>query len=284
MSTNGVLYVAIGAQYAAEAAHSAASVKAHSPDLALTLFTDSAVSNPLFDRVVGVPPGPYDRLNKPRYLAQTPYARTLYLDTDTYACGDLQPLFTLLDRFDLAAAHGWQRIDPRDVQYMAEMVTAVPLPFAQFNSGVLLYRQGAELQQLFADWARLIQRNAELGKARGLTRVIDQSALREAVYTSTLRVATLTPEYNCRARFIGYAEGEVKILHGRHLNLEQVEAQLNRSTAQRVFMNLPNGFQVWRRSDLGGPPRGALRRLRAQLAMFLLDIVKPVRSGKAYPF
>jgi hypothetical protein len=274
MPTNGVIYIAYGEKYAAEAARSAASVKQWMPDLPITLFTDGAGAEPVFDRVVRVTAQPFKTQFKPQCLAQTLYERTLFLDTDTYVCGNLEPLFTLLERFDLAAAHGWQRMNPRDALVLSDVVTGTPLPFAQFNSGVLLYRQSAEARQFFADWETLILRNKALGKARGLARVRDQTALREAIYNSSLRVATLTPEYNCRAGHVGYLEGEVKILHGRGFDAARAAAQLNRSSAQRIFMNLPRSYQVWLRHDIKGHGMNAAERLRTQFAVFLLGRLK----------
>jgi hypothetical protein len=186
-------------------------------------------------------------------------------------------MFTLLDRFDLAAAHAWQRVDPKDWRMLTDIVEATPLAFAQFNSGVILYRRTSEVKQLLAEWARLIDRNLELGTARGLPRATDQTALREAIYASTLRVATLPPEYNCRAGYLGYLEGQVKILHGRRFDPARTAAELNRAVDERTFINLPRGVQVWLRHDADGRGRSALGRLRMRLALLALETLRPRR-------
>ena len=72
------------------------------PRLAVALCTDQAVTAPEFDRVEPVV-SPHAR-SKVDYLAETPFAETLYLDTDTRVLGDLSEMFRLLERFEMALA------------------------------------------------------------------------------------------------------------------------------------------------------------------------------------
>lgn len=269
MPGSGVLYIALGEKYAAEAARSAATVKAHTPDLSTTIFTDRAVSDPVFDNIVRVPSRAFHMRDKPDYMARTPYERTLFLDTDTFVCDDIGPLFRLLERFDFAAAHGWQRLDRSDAQHLPNVVAETPMPFAQFNSGVILYKESVEMVRVLGECVQLLDRNLEMGN--------DQTALRQAVYASSLRVATLTPEYNCRAGYAGFVSGEVKILHGRRFDAPRVAALLNRELTPRVYMNFPESFQVWARHDLRGNERSALGKLRARLAVATLGLLRSRR-------
>ena len=64
----------------------------------------------------------------------------------------------------------------------------------------------------------------------------DQPAFREALYYSKLRVATLTPEYNCRFIMPGYVDKEVKILHGKHTDLPEIAKKINSYKKKRIFM------------------------------------------------
>ena len=98
----GVLYVATGAAHTAAARASAASVRATNPWLGVAIYTDQAIAGPEFDSVAPVA-APHIRA-KVDYLPETPFAETLYLDTDTRVLGDLGDLFRLLERFDLALA------------------------------------------------------------------------------------------------------------------------------------------------------------------------------------
>ena len=98
----GVLYVATGAAHTEAARRSAASVRATNPGLGVALFTDREVLGPEFDRVEPVA-SPHIR-SKVDYLPETPFAETLYLDTDTRVLGDLGEMFRLLERFEMALA------------------------------------------------------------------------------------------------------------------------------------------------------------------------------------
>ena len=50
-----------------------------------------------------------------------------------------------------------------------------------------------------------------------------------------MRIATLTAEYNCRFPFPFFVCGTVKILHGRHPNLDDVAQKINSEKGLRVY-------------------------------------------------
>ena len=102
---------------------------------------------PEFDRVEPVI-SPHVR-SKVDYLAETPFAETLYLDTDTRVLGDLSELFRLLERFELALA---QRAHVPASPAEALWRHAVPSSFPQANGGVVLYRSSPAALGFMADW------------------------------------------------------------------------------------------------------------------------------------
>ena len=115
--------------------------------------------------------------------------------------------------------------------------TGVPDAFKESNLGVVLLRKSAVMIKVLENALAVYDR---LGK-RG--RWLDQPALRLAAYSSELRVATLTAEYNCRFANFGQICGTVKVLHGRiprgdHTEkaLDAVLARLNSVTIPRVFV------------------------------------------------
>ena len=146
----GVIYIATGEKHVAEALVSARSLKRHMPDLPVTLYTDQAVVAPDMD-VVGFAADGY--LSRIPALVGTPYERTLFLDSDTYVCGDLGGLFALLDEFDIALAHS-----PTRAIYEVE---GVPDSFPEFNAGVILYRRSARVKAALRDWAERFARFQE---------------------------------------------------------------------------------------------------------------------------
>ncbi len=206
----GVLYVASGKKYILAAMRSAQSVRQHCPPLPIHLFADYQNYDFKFDST----PEPFSSLvqidqphrrSKVEYLAQTPFERTLYLDSDTRLNTDILSMFALLERFDIALAHAHWRNHPITAR---QWTTALPDAFPQFNSGVILYRRNPATLQLLTDWQAAFE-SAQFAQ--------DQITLRELLWQSDVRIATLPPEYN--VRFIKYhylwskAEAHTKIFH-----------------------------------------------------------------------
>jgi hypothetical protein len=199
----GVVFIASGGFHAAAAAQAAQSIRATNPSLAIDLFTDAQVRPDPFDRVMKIPNG--HLRSKVDYLAASRFERTLYLDSDTRVVDNLQPLFALLDRFDIALAHSHQRRGARQNIFWRQ-----PLPeaFPQINGGVILYRQNREVQEFLESWKRAYH---EAGFKW------DQVTLRELIWNSNLRFYVLPPEYNVRyAKYLdiwSQDEATPKILH-----------------------------------------------------------------------
>lgn len=189
----GVLYVATGAVHVAAARQSALSVRAHCQALPIHIFSDAAG----LEWVARQPATPFTsigpledahRRSKVDCLARTPFDRTLYLDSDTEVCGSVDEVFDLLDRFDIALAHAHRRNHQDTLQTWR---VAIPPSFPQFNSGVMTYRSSEKVLGLLHDWQRAYR---EAGFRK------DQVTLRELLWLSDLRIATLPPEYNIRYR------------------------------------------------------------------------------------
>lgn len=222
--TRGVVYVASGRKYLEEAGHSAASVRQTNPDLPIGLVTDDeSVAPGRFDHVL--------RLKAPRQtsfdklqMVRAPWERTLFLDTDTLVHARLDSVFALLDRFDFAAV---QRSS--GYHYALE---GVPQTFPEFNSGVIAFRQGPEVEAFFRRWAELYDALAETSE-----RTFDQKSLRAALYASPLRIANLPPEYNFMPYFPGIAMTGLMITHGRPFaQLERLRRRMDRHHGRRAWV------------------------------------------------
>jgi hypothetical protein len=244
----GVIYVATGPMHVAEALISAASVKRHMPDLPITLFCNVETADPNIDQIAQIETDPSwpTSATKHTHIAASPYHQTLYLDTDTYVCGNLNDLFAILEVFDLAAAHSPTRA-------MHE-VDGVPDSFPELNTGVILFRRCAAVEALFSKWGDVFARNhdrLQRGEIRWLRPAHqrfhlpgDQGAFREALYRSTVRIATLPPEYNCRFSAPGFVDGSVKILHGRGADLSEVAARINATSTWRGYEERGGALRV----------------------------------------
>lgn len=184
-ASKGVIYITVGEAYTRQALESAASVKQHSPSIAVHLFTDQPQpQSPHLDGVTRVE-NPHNR-SKIDYIHQSPFDRTLYLDADTRIVADISHLFDLLDQFDLAIAHAHQRN-----HFPTNQPWRIPIPeaFPQMNGGVLLFRNSPETIGLLKDWQKAYHENS-FAK--------DQVTLRELIWLSKLRITILPPEYNIR--------------------------------------------------------------------------------------
>ena len=245
----GVIYIATGQKYIDEALKSAASLKALSPSLHVTMFSDREISSPYLDGTVLIDVAgtqeeqsaanmnrpekitggrqPKGIFNKVHYMGRSPYERTLFLDSDTYVAADIADLFELLDYFDIGVAHAPHRAARSPVQ--RKKFERIPASFVMMNTGVILFKKSERAAAFFSDWLRSYQEDIELFEYN------DQTSFREAVYQSELRVVTLPPEYNYRfhKRLCIYAS--LKILHGRHPNLplvaRQADAMMTRGLA-----------------------------------------------------
>ena len=212
----GVVYIAMGKKYIEEAKISAASLKAKMPNIPVTIFANQEVNEQEFDKSVVVNKSYYSFEDKVVYMYDSPYEYTLFLDTDTYICEDFSELFAILDNFDIAAVHAPTKIPG--------IVNGVPECYQQMNTGVILFKKSPEVKKFFEYWVKLYKSGEP-----------DQPSFREALFNSQLRIATLTAEYNCRFPFPFFVCGTVKILHGRHPNLDDVAQKINSEKGLRVY-------------------------------------------------
>lgn len=182
----GVVFVATGAaKYIALAERAAISVRRHCPGLPVDLFTDAPRDPGPFDRV-HVLDDPWFR-SKIDGLLRSRFARTLYMDADMLVLADMRDIFDVLDRFDVALAQDWLRNSALHHTFWRK-----PLPpaFPMFNGGLIAVRRSAATTAFLEAWKAAV-------RASGGGR--DQISLRELLWDSELRIATLPEEYNLLA-------------------------------------------------------------------------------------
>ena len=239
--TRGVCYIATREPYLSEAEHSAESIRAHHPEMPITLYAPADVPHPpIFDSAETIADPSHNFSDSNLTSQHVPYDRTLFLDTDTYVAAPLDAVFDMLDRFDIAAAQ-----DPaREGTAPHEHEHDVPATFPQYNTGVVAYRDTAGVRDLFDRWNELY--HTVDGVAYGL----NQPTFRMAAYESDLDIGTLPAEYNFRignvANKVNYACGPVVILHGRSAwwDIEQLAERLNETHERRVVIVKSGSIQV----------------------------------------
>ncbi|OOY94453.1 hypothetical protein BOW17_06375 [Solemya velum gill symbiont] len=222
--TRGVIYIATGEPYRTAAFRSAESVRKHSPDLAIDLYTDVIPEGDTpFDHI-GIVENPHPR-SKVDYLQKSRFEETLYLDSDTKVVADITGMFDLLERFDIALAHAHARNRRGTTELWR---TEIPDAFPQLNGGVILFRNSDAVNAMLKAWSDSYH-HAGFSK--------DQVTLRELLWISDLRMHILPPEYNIRySRYIDFWESweaDPKILHYAvfHNELRPKKTLLERVTA-----------------------------------------------------
>lgn len=257
MKPFGIHYIVAGPKYTEEAIISAKSARKHMPDIGLAISTTEPVPQDLFDIVEVVTPPEFsneeitseslpegkipdwipesDHLTpslyrwrktlKPRLIQNIPFEKTFYLDSDTYFCAPIYDVFQLLDKFQVAVTHAEARI--------GRAIDSIPSSFPEMGGGAIAYRRCPGVANLFARWHELYLE--DLAASPYWFRA-DQPTLRQSLYESELRIATLPPEYNCRFPYPFFACGRIKILHGHHDNFPALDALLNASEDMRVIV------------------------------------------------
>lgn len=191
MSNKGILYITAGSGFTRAALRSARSVRELMPELPIHLFHDSESAGmvehalDLGHFTSALIENPHRR-SKIDYLPQSPFERTLYLDSDTELAAPIDDVFDILDRFDVALAHAHRR---NTKQTEAVWNVEIPAAFPQFNGGVIAYRKTEAVQDFLTKWRDAFH-EANIKK--------DQVTLRELLWSGDLRIATLPPEYNIR--------------------------------------------------------------------------------------
>lgn len=219
----GILYVATGERFLAEACRSAARVRELMPGIPIALASDLEGPKELFDHHLEITEPKFNFSDKIGPLLATPFEKTVFLDTDTWLCEPVPEMFAILDRHDVAMAHAPMRFTA---------TSAVPPTFPECNSGVIAFRLNDRTRSLFALWEKLYQ---ERLTSTGV--IDDQPSLRDALWQSDVSFAALPPEYNFRFIMPTFAgRGSVKILHGRHPDYEALSTSLNKSGSLRVFL------------------------------------------------
>jgi hypothetical protein len=225
--TSGFCYVADAPRYIDEARGSIASLRKAMPETRICFVApkDFWSSDLAVDHWVELPEG-FPRGEGPvvktaAYLA--PYARVVFVDTDTYVVGDLSDLFHILDSFDLALAHeptrGWDYITP------------APHAFCELNTGVIAFRNTARVKSFFDAWQKkfLVMKSEQ-----DLTN--DQPSFRTALWEDgTLRLATLPSEFHLICGKAAAVAWGARLLHDRG-DLADMAAMINEVSGPRAFV------------------------------------------------
>ena len=172
--------------YVKEAIFSAESVKKVDPDASICLFTDTKISHKVFNEIKVVK---MSLRCKQKFLLDSPYEKTILLDTDTCVNHNIKDIFDLLDKYDLVGCHDYsrKRIFPKIPEYMK-----IPYGFSELNTGVVGYKKNDKFKLFIDLW------NQYYNKYFSVT-PWDQPSCRIALWESNINLYILPTEYNRRA-------------------------------------------------------------------------------------
>jgi hypothetical protein len=232
-SGDGVVIVATGQKYREEAEVLIQSLTSVSPDLPVTVFSDSStpVSDAPHVTTVVLPSPTFTTADKIAALALRPYRHTLLLDSDTVVLEDISGMFSVLQGCDVAAVHDtWREARPG----------SPPLVFPEPNTGVLLIDDTPAADRFLELW----EKNYVSGKETwtGPSHYSDQPACWSALWdlqcSGHLRFLALPAEFNVTIWHpVSFAQGaKPVIVHGRGRPLGIVGSSLRATADARVWV------------------------------------------------
>ena len=182
MADFGIVFAATGTTYRNLARRAARNVRQVMPDIAIDLYTDEPLDDPVFSKVVLLEYT--DHRPKMEALRRSRFRRTLYLDCDIIVLTDIIEVFEVLEKADLVGVHATFGNAPTVHQVVRQRV---PHAYRHLNSGVLGIRKSQKTDAFLRQWE---------GDFQSLKLEKDQSLMRELLYDSDLRVIVLPHEYN----------------------------------------------------------------------------------------
>lgn len=275
MNECGYLYVAAGdPKFIQEAVISATSLRVVDPTAHITLVTDKPLDGTLFDNIVVRPVAITAWKSGIAYKAKhiyqdSPYEKTLFLDTDTYFYEPCQALFGLLDYFDVCMAAA-----PADMN--EPIIDGKPLTACfPYNTGVIAFKKNERNEFLFRTWHESYEQKLREGNLR--QKEGHQPSFMEALLKSESRVYVLPSIWNARVLTYVFLNGSVKIVHCRE---EQIKEDFEKL---RKKLNVTTGIRCWdprRKQCIYRKPnlfKKIVRKMRAILPGHANDLA---RAGK----
>jgi len=196
VSTKGVIYVVYDAtgtnKFYNECSYSIQTLKQHNPNLPVTVFSDIKINSDLIENNIIIPRAKVSLRCKTNYMYQSPYDKTLFLDTDTYINHNLDDMFEILDKYDMALAHDFSR----KRNYVAAAIpeyNKLPYAFSEFNTGVFLYKKCDATKKFFELWDHYFNKYRHIMP-------YDQPSARISFWESGAKIHTLPLEYNRRSK------------------------------------------------------------------------------------
>lgn len=245
--SRGILYIAFGEQWLAEARRSIASLRKVS-DVAVAVVTDTPwTEEPQPDQFV-VRERVDGWASKPAHMYEaSPFKLTLFIDTDTVIMKDPAPAFGLLKHYDIGVRFGGPQLNEGPDLLL----------HTQCNSGVVLFKSSEVVSDVFAIWQHEYRtarerQTSSLDPGRGLN---DQRYLSIAIAKSKARPVHLAEYLNFTLFDTISTSSPPFVIHGRHKHMELVGAEISKNWDTKTDWQP----RLWLPNIAGILPRGVRR-------------------------
>lgn len=188
---NGYIYIASNSvkgdknvDYIKEAIYSATSLKKVDPDANITLYTDKEIKTKVFTdiKIVNI-----SLRCKQQILQESPYEKTIYIDTDTFINNSINDVFDLLDKYEILCVHDYARKRSFNIpEYMK-----IPYGFSELNGGIIGFKKCDNFYKMMNLWNNYFEKYKSIMSW-------DQPSFRIAVWESDIKLYILPIEYNRR--------------------------------------------------------------------------------------
>lgn len=232
-ATRGIVYVAWGETYVAEAVASAKQVRRVMQTPIVLITADEAVETQgVFDKIIVTP---FNRTYRDKILmALAPFDRVIFLDSDTFVLESLDQLFHMLERFDVV----YQASAP-STHYTLPDVPMLALE--EPSAGIIAWRRNDATRRFFEQWAADYD---EQERANG-NGAWDQRSMRSALWRSEVNLYALGRDWQLYSFEAGIAMNKVRMVHGRGRPATDAIASCNRRIGPRAYVPGIGFFRVW---------------------------------------
>ena len=227
---NGILYITSGQKYYNEAIRGIKRTKKVMPSVPIALCTDWEEKKKCeeIDYYIKLEQPSYSFADKVNNYYNTPFDKTIFLDTDTYLIDSIEVLFELLDRFDVVASHAPIEEDE---------IIKLPNAFAEMNSGVIAYKKNERAREMFEMYKSNYEECYRYYTTKYNDVPPDQPSFRYAVYHTDVQFCFLPHEYNCMVDFPCFLSERVHIIHGHYQEeiMDEKAELINKNIGLRLY-------------------------------------------------
>lgn len=195
ISEKGYLYIAYGEAFTKEALMSIQSLRRFT-DLPIAIYTDhrsiaEEKQEDLKITLIGEIVAHHLRA-KVDYMDQSPFTKTVFLDSDTVIVRNCDDMFDLLERFDLAIVNDYARKREKYSKLVPEYAE-IPYAFSEANSGVIAFNSSTRTQTFLKMWKEYFYKYYQQ------TNGWDQISFRISLWRSNVLLHHMPFEYNVRS-------------------------------------------------------------------------------------